>query len=146
MISSVLAIAIAATAAQASDTTRESREAFTTCLRGYVDRSLDGGTTAETFAAEYPRQCSAEQAAFRAAIIRRETSARMSQADAEEAANLEVEDARLNFSERFDMAMPAETEPQPAAEPASEPAGEPTSESAGEPAAESASEPQPDPA
>jgi len=105
MISSVLALVLAATAAQASDTTRAARETFTACLRGYVDRSLDGGTTPEVFQTEYPQQCAAEQAAFRAAVIRRETSARVSRADAEEAANLEVEDARINFSERFEMAQ-----------------------------------------
>ena len=138
MISSMLAIAVAATMAQASDTTRETREAFTACLRAYVDSSLDSGTSAEEFAAQYPQQCAAEQAAFRAAIFRRETAARISQADAEEAANLEIEDARVNFSERFDMAMPAEA-PQPEPEPQPEAESAP----AAEPAAEATSEPQP---
>ena len=105
MISSVLAIALSTISAQASDTTRSAREAFTACLRGYVDRSLDAGIPAETFQTEYPQQCATQETAFKAAVVRRETAARASRADAEEAANLEVEDARVNFSERFELAV-----------------------------------------
>ena len=105
MISTVLALTLAALGGQATDTTRAAREAFTACLRGYVDRSIDARTTAEAFAAEFPQQCAAEESALRQAVIRRETSMRASQADAAEAADLEVEDARVNFSERFEMAM-----------------------------------------
>jgi hypothetical protein len=115
MISSLLALALATTTAQASDTTRAAREAFATCLRGYVDRSLEGGTTAEAFAAAYPQQCAAQESALREAVIRREISGRMSRADAEEAASMEVEDSRLNFSEYFAMSMPpTETAAAPA--------------------------------
>ncbi len=116
MISSVLAIALSTISAQASDTTRTAREAFTACLRGYVDRSLDAGIPAETFQTEYPQQCATQEAAFKAAVVRRETSARASRADAEEAANLEVEDARVNFSERFELAAPAPAPEAPAPE------------------------------
>ena len=113
MISSVLAIALTTISAQASDTTRTARQAFTTCLRTYVDRSLDAGMPAETFQAEYPAQCGAQEEAFKAAVVRRETSARASRADAEEAANLEVEDARVNFSEMFELSAPAAPPPAP---------------------------------
>jgi len=106
MISSLLALALAATTAQASDTTRAAREAFAACLRGYVDSSLESGATAEAFAAAYPQQCAAQESALREAVIRREISARMSRSDAEEAASMEVEDSRLNFSEYFAMSMP----------------------------------------
>jgi hypothetical protein len=128
MISSVLALLAAATAAQ-SDTTRSAREAFTACLRGYVDRSLDAGLPLATFQSEYPQQCSTEEAAFRAAVIRRETSARASRADAEEAANLEIEDARVNFSERFELATPADSTPEtPETPPPSQPEATPTAQ------------------
>jgi hypothetical protein len=104
MISTMLAVMLAVAAGQ-SDTTRSSREAFTACLRGFVDRSIDAGTTSEDFQTAFPQQCATEEAAFREAVIRRERQARMSQADAQESADLEIEDARTNFSERFDMAM-----------------------------------------
>ena len=101
MISSVLALVAAASAAQASDTTRTAREAFTACLRTYVNRSIEGHTTAEAFEAEYPQQCTAQEAAFREAVVRRDTAMRATRATAEDSARLEIEDARANFSDRF---------------------------------------------
>ena len=105
MISAVLALLAATSAAQASDTTRAAREAFTACLRSYVNRSVEARTSAEAFAAEYPQQCAAQESAFREAVIRRDTAMRATRANAEESARLEIEDARANFSERFAAAM-----------------------------------------
>ena len=107
MISTVIAMALAAAPAQASDTTRSAREAFTACLRAYVESSIQAGKSAEAFQAEYPQQCTTQEAAFREAVIRRDTAMRATRANAEESANLEVEDARVNFSERFEMSMAA---------------------------------------
>jgi hypothetical protein len=101
MISSVLALAAAAAAAQASDTTRTAREAFTACLRTYVNRSIESRTSAEAFEAEYPQQCTTQEAAFREAVVRRDTAMRATRATAEDSARLEIEDARANFSDRF---------------------------------------------
>ena len=106
MFSSFLALMLMALGGQATDTTRTAREAFTRCLQTFVQRSVDNRMSAADFETQYPQQCSAEQAAFREAIIRRDTAARISRADAEESANLEVEDARVNFSERFAMSQP----------------------------------------
>jgi 1-aminocyclopropane-1-carboxylate deaminase/D-cysteine desulfhydrase-like pyridoxal-dependent ACC family enzyme len=120
MISSVLAVAMAAYM-QPADTTRASREAFTACLRTYVERSSNARMSASDFAAAYPQQCTAEQTAYRDAVIRREIASRSSRSDAEESAGLEIEDQRTNFSERFDMyvAAPASAQTQTAAAPAS---------------------------
>ncbi len=106
MISSVLAVAMAAYM-QPADTTRASRLAFTACLRTYVDTASNRRATAADFAAAYPQQCTAEQAAFRTAVIARERASRMSQASAEESANAEIEDARTNFADRFEPAAGA---------------------------------------
>jgi hypothetical protein len=105
MISTVIALALAAAPAQASDTTRSAREAFTACLRAFVESSIQGGKSAEAFTAEYAQQCTTQEQAFRDAVIRRDTANRSTRASAEESANLEVEDARVNFSERFEMSM-----------------------------------------
>ena len=105
MISSVLAVIAAASAAQASDTTRTAREAFTACLRTYVNHSIDARTPQATFDTEYPQQCSAQETAFRDAVIRRDMAMRSTRATAEESARLEIEDARANFSERFASAI-----------------------------------------
>ena len=106
MFSSFLALMLMALGGQATDTTRTAREAFTRCLQTFVQRSVDNRMSAADFETQYPQQCSAEQAAFREAIIRRDTAARISRADAEESAGLEIEDARVNFSERFAMSQP----------------------------------------
>jgi hypothetical protein len=112
MISSVLALAMAASM-QPADTTRASREAFTGCLRAYVDRSVSARMPVAEFTTAYPTQCSAQEQAYRAAVIARETASRASRADAEESAGMEIDDARTNFRDRYDMAQP--TPPPPAA-------------------------------
>jgi hypothetical protein len=106
MIISGLAILLSAAAFQASDTTRAAREAFTGCLRQFVDASVQSNKAQAAFDSEFPTQCAAQQAAYRDAMIRRDIAARMARAAAEEAADLAIEDARVNFSERFAMAQP----------------------------------------
>jgi len=119
---------------QPTDTTRASREAFTACLRTYVQRSAEANMAATEFTTAYPQQCSAQQQAYREAVIRREIASRSSRADAEESANMEIEDQRTNFRERFEMALPAGSShaapaqqapatasPAPAAAPTSQP-------------------------
>lgn len=115
MIASVLAMAMAASM-QPADTTRASREAFTGCLRTYVDRSVSARMPPAEFTTAYPTQCSTQEQAYRAAVIARETASRMSRSDAEESAGLEIDDARTNFRDRYDMAQPVT--PPPAAAPA----------------------------
>jgi hypothetical protein len=134
MISSVLAMAMAASM-QPADTTRAAREAFTGCLRTYVDRSVSARMPVAEFTTAYPTQCSAQEQAYRTAVIARETASRISRADAEESAGLEIEDARTNFRDRFDMAQPVSQPPAAApaqqaaapATPAPTPAPQPAS-------------------
>jgi hypothetical protein len=110
---------------QASDTTRASREAFNRCLGRFVDSSMEAGKTAAQFEAEFPQACAAEQAAYRGAIIARDTASRSTRASAEEAANLEIEDARFNFNDRFQGALPPQQQASAApAAPAAQPAAQ----------------------
>jgi len=138
MFPSVLAMVAAAAAAQASDTTRASREAFTGCLRAYVNRSVEQSTALDAFRTAYPQQCTAQQQAFRDAIVRRETAGRASQAAAQEQADLEIDDARLNFSERFEMSLPAQPPAAQQAEAQTPPAD------AAQPQQQAQTEPQPE--
>ena len=143
MISSVLVVAMAAYM-QPADTTRASREAFTGCLRTYVDSAVQRRTTAADFAAAYPQQCTTQQATFRAAIIARERASRMSMASAQESADTEVEDARTNFAERFEPAQGAAVAAAaPATTPAATPAAAPATAPAATPAATPASQTTP---
>ena len=106
MISSLLAfVAAAASQGTASDTTRSAREAYTSCLRSFMTRSVEAGTTPADYEAAIPRECGTQEAAFRDAVIRRETALRTTRANAEQAATDEVADARTNFVERYQMAM-----------------------------------------
>lgn len=104
MISSVFALALAATSMQATDATRTTREAFTACLRNYVNTSLESRTALDAFNAAYPQQCTQQETAFREAIVRRENAARATRGAAEQTANDEILDARTNFKDRFEMA------------------------------------------
>jgi hypothetical protein len=145
MISTALAVLSAAFAIQASDTTRASREAFTGCLRAFVEASLRENKTQAAFDTEFPQACAPQQAAFRQAIIRRDTALRATRASAEDAANLEVEDARFNFSERFAMSLPAQprAEAQASVQAPANPQVQPASQTAGaQPTVQPASQPQ----
>lgn len=116
MISSVLTLLLAASSAQASDTTRTARMAYTACLRTFVDQSAGAGMSAADFSAAFPRQCPAQEAAYRAAVIARESAIRATRANAEQAARDEIDEAKTNMRERFEM-----SQPEPAATPAAAP-------------------------
>ena len=134
MISSVLALVAAAAAAQASDTTRTAREAFTACLRTFADRSSAAGMSLADFTTQYPQQCTTQETAYRDAIIRRDTAMRATRASAQEAADLEVEDARFNFRDRFEASLPPQqAQAQPAAQPAAQAQAQPPAQPAAQP-------------
>jgi hypothetical protein len=118
MMISMFAMAAAATAMQ-SDTTRASREAFTACLRTYVNGAITAGKSQDEFDRDYPQQCTSQQQAFRDSVVARETALRATRANATQQADLEIEDARVNFSERFEPPRAAQqAQAQPAAQPA----------------------------
>ena len=106
MIAVALALISASTSMGAPDATRAPREAFTRCLRLFVDTSVRAQKTLEQFDAEFAQACPGEQAALRQAIVAREMANGQRRADGEQAANLEVEDARANFSDIFQMSLP----------------------------------------
>lgn len=86
------------------DPTRAPREAFTACLHRFVNDSVQARKAAAVFATEYPQQCQAEERAYREVLIRRDRASRISQADAEQGANEEIEWARQNGRENFEGA------------------------------------------
>jgi len=121
MLASAFALPLAALALQPADTTRATREAYTACLRGFIDRSLDSRMTLDTFNTEFPQQCPQQKAAFRAAVIARESASRDTRATAEESADSEIEEAEYNFRDRFEGAQPP-TPPAAAPTPTPDPA------------------------
>jgi hypothetical protein len=126
MISAALVLITASMSMQASDTTRAARETFTRCLRVFVDNSTRDHKTLVQFNAEFPGACASEQNAFRQAIIQRDMATRSTRASAEEGANLEVEDARANFNDIFQMSLPPEQVAHAAPAPAAAAPSQPT--------------------
>jgi cell division septation protein DedD len=101
-----------------ADTTRTARVAYTTCLRQFVDRSMQERMTQEAFDAAFPQQCQPQLGAFRTAIIARENALRATRANAEETANLEIEDSQVNQRDMFIPPASAPAAQQAAAAPA----------------------------
>lgn len=126
MISTALVLISFSMSMQASDTTRAARETFTRCLRVFVDNSTRDHKTLVQFNSEFPGACANEQNAFRQAIIQRDMAMRSTRASAEEGANLEVEDARANFNDIFQMSLPPEQVARSAPAPAAAAPAQPT--------------------
>jgi hypothetical protein len=120
----------AAAAMQASDTTRASREAFQRCLGTFVDGAIRDRKPLDEFNTAFPQACAPEEQAFRRAIVARDTANRATRAGAADAANLEVEDARFNFNDRFQMAQPATPRTQHAAQTTAPPSAPPAAQTA----------------
>jgi len=95
-------LAGAALVAVQPDPTRAPREAFTACIHRFVNEAVQARKAAAAFTSEFPQQCQAEERAYREAMIRRDVAARISQADAEQGANEEIEWARQNGRENFE--------------------------------------------
>ena len=136
MISTALMLLAAAVSMQASDTTRASREAFQRCLGTFVDGAIRDRKPIDEFNTAFPQACAPEEQAFRRAIIARDSANRATRAGAEDAANLEVEDARFNFNDRFQMAQPQTpraAHAAPAAQTAAQTTTPPTAQTAAQP-------------
>ena len=112
MISSMLALSLAAVSLQ-SDTTRSAREAYSACMRQLMQTSVDAQTSPADFEAAAGSRCTAQEEAYRRAVVQRETAIRATRASAEQTANDEVGEAKLNWLERYRMTVePEEATPQ----------------------------------
>ena len=104
MIAATFAALLAtSTADLVQDRTIAARNAYTACLRRFMARSVEERATLAAFETALPQQCTTEEQAMRAAIIAREPAA--NRAQAEEDATLEVQDARDNIKQVFDISI-----------------------------------------
>lgn len=94
-------------AALQADPSTAARNAYTHCLREFMERSLQGRMSLADFRTAVPRQCAEQETAFRQALIAREASFRTPRAEAEETATMEVDDARSNFIQLFENNLPS---------------------------------------
>ena len=105
MISTVLALAVAATTAQPADNTRAPRDAYNACLRQFMQRSIEARTALTEFETALAQQCGEQASALRNAVLQRDGSTRSTRASAEQNANEELNESRNNFLERYRYAM-----------------------------------------
>ena len=104
----LLALAAANSAAlQINDPSAAARNAYTACLRQFMEGSLNSRMSLNDFRTQLPQQCAQQEQAFREALIRREATFRTPRAEAEEMATMEVEDARANFIQLFENNQPS---------------------------------------
>lgn len=111
MLASVLGL-LASTAAAQGDPTVEPRENLVRCLNELVRSSRQQNMAPEAFDTTLAQACSAERAAYRAAIIRREKGYGASAALASEDADLDLEDTNTNFQGVYRMHHEAGSVPE----------------------------------
>ena len=104
VVTSLLAALLAtASAQQVRDASTQARDAYTACLRQFMERSTRDRMALSAFTEALPQQCTAQEQAFRAAIRTREAGFRTPAAEIQEIADQEIEDARANIREIFEM-------------------------------------------
>src|SRR3546814_9590869 len=91
MLLPLLSIMAMAAAAQPADTTAQPRDAYATCLRKFMTSQLDKKTKPDEFDKALQPACEQQETAFRNAILAADKAEGMSDTDAQEAAQLQVD-------------------------------------------------------
>jgi len=86
-----------------SDPTRAPRDAYTSCLRTFMEKSVTEKASLTDFESALPKQCSEQESAFRAAIRSREKSYKTPAGEVDQIIKDELEDARGNIKQTFEM-------------------------------------------
>jgi hypothetical protein len=97
-IASILLAAMAPAPTANVDTTRA---AFTKCLRDHMKKSLQDKMAEAEYEMAVKSTCGAERDAFRAAVIAFGRAAGDSQKNAEDDADMQIEDYHANFTDKF---------------------------------------------
>ena len=110
LIASILMVSMAPVSTANVDTTRA---AFTKCLREDMKKSLEAKMVEAEYAMAQKTVCSDQRDAFRAALIAFDRASGDSQKNAEENADMQIEDYHANFTDKFNdysssSTMPAE--------------------------------------
>jgi hypothetical protein len=112
MISFVLAMAVAAAAPGPSpDAISRARKAYSTCLSGFMKKSVQDKVADAAFESGLAPACTAQEQAFRATVIAADVAAGIKRAAAEENAAFEVNDMLSNTKESFKNFKPAAASP-----------------------------------
>ncbi len=104
LLSPAFGIVMALAAAQGMrDPTTAPRNAFTSCLRAFMEKSVTDRISIADFDSALPQQCADQERAFREAVVARERGFRTPAAEVEEIIGMELEDARTNIKQKFEM-------------------------------------------
>jgi hypothetical protein len=107
MLSQVLSMVLSAAAPAAADQAagapnpNAARQAYSRCLSGLVKDDLRQKVAPDAFAPKLAAACKAEEAAFRAAIVRDDLARRVARAMAEQGAAEQVDELRVNAAETY---------------------------------------------
>src|SRR3546814_1206029 len=97
MLLPLLSIMAMAAAAQPADTTAQPRDAYATCLRKFMTSQLDKKTKPDEFDKALQPACEQQETAFRNAILAADKAEGMSDTDAQEEAQFQVDDYLEKF-------------------------------------------------
>ena len=101
IVSSILGAA--ALMALQADPTRAPREAYTRCLRAFVEKGVTDKMTVEAFTAALAQQCTEQENAYRSAVRSYQAGMKVPAAEIDEIIKEEVDGARDNMKQRFEM-------------------------------------------
>jgi len=101
LVSSILGAA--ALMALQADPTRAPRDAYTGCLRAFMEKSVKDKASPEAFNTALAQQCTAQESAYRDAVRAREARLKTPAAEVDEIIKMELEDAQGNMKQIFEM-------------------------------------------
>lgn len=116
MISLALATALTFAAAQANPTVQP-RQAYSKCLGAFMKQSLEAKMAPEAFGAAVKSACAAQESAFRTASIAYDVKMGGSRAQAQEDADLQVEDYLASIEDSYRVHLEGGMTPQPESAP-----------------------------
>jgi hypothetical protein len=139
MISITLAAALAAATAQAAGPPSLPRKNYSACLQKVIKDKREANLSTEGFTAAAKADCAAQEAAFRASLVAADLKMGLKKADAEEGAELQVEEYVLNAADTYSIgstgnSKTAKADPAPAMAPPATPAATPAVTPASAPA------------
>ncbi|MCF8708574.1 hypothetical protein [Rhizorhapis sp. SPR117] len=102
---------LAVAAAQPADMMVKTRDDYATCLRKFVAASLDKKMDPIAFDKVLQPACEKQEATFRAAVIAADKADKMSDADAQEDAQFQVEDYLDKFQNSYRDYLETNTRP-----------------------------------
>jgi hypothetical protein len=99
MITLIVSVALSSSAIQAQ---APARKAYAACLSKYVQKAGSDNMAKDAFDAGLQSACTSEQQAFKAAIVADDMKRGAKRADAEEGAQLQIEDYLANARDSYE--------------------------------------------